>query len=159
MRLRSSRYFRRVGASIMLAALAAFLLQTAMIIVSEAAASTGSMPQPAVVLSGPVHFHDHLAGNVHSHGGNVAAGHVHHHALHDDHHVHHHAVHDDDDHDVDQPTNVLLGSFACTCAVLPAPIACAIVVAVVTDGEVAPEHLVGVEPDGLSRPPSTPSIA
>jgi hypothetical protein len=154
MRLRSFRAIRGIGASTMLVAVAAFLLQTAMIIVSQAAASTGSMPHPAVIISGAIHFHDNLAGNIHTHthADDDADGHVHT-APHADHH------HDDHD-DVDEPTNTPLWSFGCTSAVLPAPSACAIPVAVgVTAGEIAQEHLAGVEPDGLIRPPSTPSIA
>ena len=48
-----------------------------MIVVSQAAAAAGSMPEPAVILGGPVHLHDNLAGHVHAHGGDNAAGHVH----------------------------------------------------------------------------------
>ncbi len=61
----------------MLAAAVAFVQQGAMIIVSQAAAFAGSMPEPAVVLSGKVHIHDQLAGHVHMHSGRNTPGHVH----------------------------------------------------------------------------------
>src|SRR5262245_52560792 len=61
----------------MLAAMVAFVQQGAMIVASQAAAAGGVMPQPATMLSGSVHFHDSLAVNVHVHGGDKGAGHVH----------------------------------------------------------------------------------
>src|SRR5947199_355635 len=78
----------------MLVAMLAFVGQSAMIIVSNAAVSIGQMPQPAMALSGTVHIHDGLAGHVHIRGGNNKAGHVHQGVLHDN--------DDDDDRRPDQ---------------------------------------------------------
>ncbi len=61
----------------MVMAISAFVLQGAMISVSQAKAAAGAMPQPAITLSGSVHLHDKLAGQVYDHGGNNAEGHVH----------------------------------------------------------------------------------
>ena len=51
---------------------------------SQAMAAVGSMPGPSITLSGFVHFHDQLGGNVHSHGGDNSEGHVHAAPDHDD---------------------------------------------------------------------------
>jgi hypothetical protein len=61
----------------MFVAISAFMLQGVLISVSQAAAAAGTMLEPAVTLSGSVHFHDHLAGHVHDHGDNAVEGHVH----------------------------------------------------------------------------------
>ena len=61
----------------MLVATAAFVQQGAMIAASQAAASSGFMPQPATMLTGSVHFHDDLAVNLHVHGVHEGAGNVH----------------------------------------------------------------------------------
>jgi len=130
----------------MLVATAAFIQQGAMIAASQAAASGGFMPQPATMLSGPVHFHDHLAVNVHVHEGHKGAGHVHGPADFD---------HDDSDEAVKAP----VCSIGLTSAVMPA-IAYIVDCDVVRAAERLPHNrLDGVEPDGLSRPPSTPGIA
>src|SRR5215468_10410916 len=68
---------RRVASAVMLAAMAAFVQQSAMIVASEAAASFGVMPQPATMLNASVHFHDNLAVNLHVHAGHNGPGHVH----------------------------------------------------------------------------------
>jgi hypothetical protein len=130
----------------MLVAMAAFVQQGAMIAASQAAASGGFMPQPATMLSGPVHFHDHLAVNVHVHGGHEGPGHVHGPA--------------DLDHDEsDETMKAPVCSIGHTPAVMPA-VAYAVVCGVGRVAEHLPQdRLDGVEPDGLSRPPSTPSIA
>jgi hypothetical protein len=130
----------------MLAGMAAFIQQGAMITASQAAASGGFMPQPATMLSGSVHFHDDLAGNLHVHGGDNWAGHVHGPA--------------DLDHDEsDEGGPAPISSVGYTCAVLPA-VVYAVLYDVVNGAECLPHNrLDGVEPDGLSRPPSTPSIA
>jgi hypothetical protein len=130
----------------MLVAMAAFVQQGTMIAASQAAASGGFMPQPATMLSGPVHFHDNLAVNVHVHDGHKGAGHVHGPADLD---------HDESDEAVQAP----VCSVGHTCAVLPA-VAYAVLCDVVRAAESLPHgRLDGVEPDGPSRPPSTPSIA
>ena len=130
----------------MLVAMVAFVQQGAMIAASQAAASGGFMPQPATMLSGSVHFHDHLAVNVHVHGGDKGAGHV-------------HGPADLDHDDSDEAMKAPVCSVGHTCAVLPA-VAHAVLCDIVRAVECLPqERLDGVEPDGLSRPPSTPSIA
>src|SRR5262245_26621644 len=130
----------------MLAGMAAFIQQGAMIAASQAAASSGFMPQPATMLSGPVHFHDTLAVNVHVHGGHKGPGHVHGPADLD---------HDDSDEAIKAP----VCSVGHTCAVMPA-VAYAVVCGVGRAADHLPHNrLDGVEPDGLSRPPSTPGIA
>ena len=117
-----------------------------MIAASQAAASGGFMPQPASMLSGSVHVHDSLAGNLHVHGSANGAGHVHGPA--------------DLDHDEsDEGGKTLLWSCGHISAVMPAA-ACVVFCDVVRAAECLPRaRLDGVEPEGLSRPPSTPSIA
>jgi hypothetical protein len=131
----------------MLVAMAAFVQQAAMITLSQAAASLGSMPQPAVLLHGPVHLHDNLARHVHAHGGDHAVGHV-------------HGNSDHDDHDSDDIGKMPFLSLGATTAFLqgtgpwPAPLTIASTI------EDLPQNLLdGIEPDGLSRPPSIPGIA
>jgi hypothetical protein len=136
---------RRIANGLMVLALGAFLQQGVLIAVSQMVATTGSMPEPAVMLAGPVHLHDNLAGHVHAHGGNSEVGHVHHPGD---------LGHDDSD--------VAVGPFwslATTSAVLPMWTACAVSFDVVGTVERLPDgHLDGIEPDGLTRPPSTPSM-
>ncbi|MCK1425207.1 hypothetical protein IVB14_16080 [Bradyrhizobium sp. 180] len=127
----------------MFVAIWAFVLQVSLISVSQVKAAVGAMPMPAVTLSGSLHFHDQLAGHVHSHAGDDAEGHV----------------HDGPDHDDDGAPSVawdmfgtsiaspqfihVLGSFEVLGAI-ELPLARAIV---------------GVSPEALIRPPSTFSIA
>ena len=68
---------RRFARTIMFVAISAFMLQGVMISISQAAAATGTMVEPAVTLSGSLHYHNQLAGHVHDHGGEDAVGHVH----------------------------------------------------------------------------------
>jgi hypothetical protein len=146
MQLRHSR-LRRIATSLMVLAVGAFLQQGAMIAVSAVVAGTGSMPEPAVILAGPVHLHDNLAGHVHVHGGDSRAGHVHHTA-------------DLDHDDSDAAVKIPFWSLSSTSAVLAIWTACAVSFDVVSTVERLPDgHLDGIEPDGLNRPPSTPSIA
>jgi hypothetical protein len=130
----------------MLAAMVAFVQQGAMIVASQAAAAGGVMPQPATMLSETLHFHDNLAGNVHAHGGHKGAGHVHSPA--------------DVDHDEsDEGGKAPLCSLGHASAVIPA-VVFEVLYSVARVVDPAPHRrLQGVEPDGLSRPPSTPSIA
>ena len=149
---------RRLANGLMLLAALAFVKQSAMIGASQAAALAGSMPDPAVVLDGAIHFHDGLARHVHVHGGDTMPGHVHQAAHHDD-HVHH-AVHDDDDDDLDGPGQVVFWSLGCPAAVMPIIGTCAVPLEPVSAvGGALQDRPQGVEPDGLTRPPSTPSIA
>jgi hypothetical protein len=130
----------------MLAAMAAFIQQGAMIAASQAAASGGFMPQPATMVSGSVHFHDHLAVNMHVHDGHKGAGHV-------------HGPGDFDHDDSDEVIKTPVCSIGLTSAIMPA-VAYIVVCGVIHAAEQLPQdRLDGVEPDGLSRPPSTPGIA
>jgi hypothetical protein len=146
MRLRLYPCLRRIARGLMLAAAVAFVQQGAMILASQAVAFTGSMPEPAVVLSGKVHVHGELAANVHVHGGDTAAGHV------------HNAIdHDDDDVDTGK---TLCWSLAGTSIVLPVVETRSVSFdVVVVIRSVRDDRRDGFNPDGLSRPPSTPSIA
>ena len=147
MRSRLYRRLRRITSSLMLLAMAAFVQQDAMIAVSQAAAFSGSFPQPAVTLSGAIHLHDNLAGHVHVHGHHNKAGHVHHTA-------------DFDHPDSDQIANPPLCSLGCPSIVIPIVGGCAPLFDVVSAGERPPhDRLEGIEPEGLNRPPSTPGIA
>lgn len=146
MRSRLRRYVELTARGFMLAALMAFVQQGAMIAASQAAAFAGSMPAPASSVHGKLHVHDALAGNMHMHGGNNAAG-----------HVHQGPDHDDDGADAGK---MLCWSLGATSAVLPACVACGLALEVA--GAVparARDAFESVRPDGLSRPPSTPSIA
>ncbi len=138
---------RRFVSSLMLVAMAAFVQQAAMITLSQAAASLGSMPQPAVVLLGLVHLHDNLAANVHAHGSDHAVGHVHSYSDHDDH----------DSDDIGKTPFLSLGS---TTAFLQGAGPWQAPLTIASTIEYLPQNLLdGIEPDGLSRPPSIPSIA
>jgi hypothetical protein len=117
-----------------------------MIVVSRAAAAAGIMDDPAVTLSGPVHLHNHLAGHVHAHGGDNSAGHV-------------HGGPDPDHRDSDEAASTPFWSLGGASAVLPVAATSGVPLDVVVAGERLDVRLEGVEPDGLSRPPSTPSIA
>src|SRR6266566_3006968 len=68
---------RRIASGLMLLAMVAFIQQSAMIAASQALASAGSMADPAVTLSGSVHYHNSLARHVHIHGSHDSIGHIH----------------------------------------------------------------------------------
>jgi hypothetical protein len=146
---------RRFARTIMFLAIAAFMLQGVMVSVSQAAAATGMLPEPAVTLSGSLHYHGQLAGHVHDHGDESAAGHVHHEGA----AGHVHGV-PEPDHD-DQSTD-----FSSYWSIFSASIAIPTVLTVIpSSGFVEriglPSRLKadGVEPAALTRPPSTLSIA
>jgi hypothetical protein len=126
----------------MLLAMLAFVQQSAMVAASQALASVGSMSDPAVTLSGPVHYHNSLARHVHIHGNSV--GHVHTTA--------------DIDHDSDE-ANTPLWSLGCASAVIPVTAISEVSFEIVRADERLHVRLEGIRPDGLNRPPSTPSRA
>jgi hypothetical protein len=117
-----------------------------MIAASQARASAGILPDPAIALSGPVHVHDHLAGHVHVHGGTNAAGHV------------HSAADLDDDDDADGIGHPPIWSLGGAAAVIPLMEVSAASFETVRVDECRHERGEGVEPEGLNRPPSTPGI-
>jgi hypothetical protein len=128
----------------MLVSTFAFLVQATMIMVSQVSAATGSMPQPAVFLSGSLHYHDPLARHVHVHHGEDQIGHV----------------HGPFDHDEGNATPhssfVTLGVAA---IVLPEMDIRLPPVPLTAPPCPFATPLIGVSPDGLNRPPSTPDIA
>jgi hypothetical protein len=145
MRLALHRQLRRTASMMMLlAAAVAFLAQGTMIAVSQAAAANGSMPQPAVIVSGALHYHDPLARHFHIHHDKDAAGHV----------------HEPDDHDDDGIARTSFVTLGTAAADIPAAATCT-PACVVSDAQPCPiqARLKGVQPDGLNRPPSTPDIA
>jgi hypothetical protein len=144
MRFRLHARLRRIASGLMLLAMFAFVQQSAMIAASQALASAGSMSDPAVTLNGPVHYHNSLARHVHIHGGHDSVGHVHDTA--------------DIDHDIDD-ANTPFWSLGCTSAVIPVTAISAVSFGIVRAAERPHVHLEGIRPDGLTRPPSTPSIA
>ncbi|WP_018321833.1 hypothetical protein [Bradyrhizobium sp. WSM2793] len=128
----------------MFMAISAFVLQATLISVSQVKASVGAMPTPSVTLSGSLHFHDQLAGHVHSHGGDSADGHV----------------HDGPDHDDDE------GAPSLSWNIFGASIASPQFINLVSSFDVlgtfelpVMRPIVGVRPEALIRPPSTFSIA
>jgi len=131
----------------MLAATLAFIAQGTMVLVSQIAAANGSMPHPAVTVSGSLHYHDPLARHFHVHHGQDAG------------HVHEPADHDAD-HDDDGVAHTLLVTLGAIPADLPAPITCA-PSSVPSGASPCPvqARLEGIQPEGLNRPPSTPDIA
>jgi hypothetical protein len=128
----------------MLLAMVAFVQQGAMIAASEALAAAGSMIDPAVTLSGSIHYHNNLARHVHVNGSHNSVGHVHNTS--------------DSDHATDE-ANTPFWSLGCTSAVIPVMGISAVSFEIVRADERPHVRLEGVQPDGLNRPPSTPSIA
>lgn len=128
----------------MFVAMAAFVLQVTLISISQANAAVGTMPAPSVTMSGSLHFHDQLAGHVHSHGGDDAAG-----------HVHDGADHDDEEGGPSQTWNMFGTSIA---SPLFMTLLSPFQVLIPVELPVA-QAIVGVRPDELTRPPSTFSIA
>jgi len=127
----------------MLLAAIAFVVQGASAVISQSAAATGFMPQPAEMAGGGVHFHGQVAHILHEHDG-AGAGHVHNSA-------------DPRHHDLDDEAPAW--SLNCTCAVIPQPAMWTVAFAIAGKVERLPQlHLAGIEPEALSRPPSTPDI-
>ena len=131
---------RRIASGLMLLAMFAFVQQSAVISASLALASAGRMTDPAVTLSGSLHYHNELARHVHVHGAHNSVGHVH------------------DTADIDE-ANTPLWSLGCTSAIIPVIAVSAGLFEIVRAAERPHIHLEGIRPDGLNRPPSTPSIA
>jgi hypothetical protein len=142
MRFRPYTRLRQVASGLMLLAMVAFVQQSAMIAASQALASAGFMSDLAVTLSGPVHYHDSLARHVHVHGS--SSGHVHKTA--------------DIDHDSDEGSP-LFWSLGGVSAIIPALVISAVSFEIVRADQRPYVRLEGIRPDGLNRPPSTPSIA
>jgi hypothetical protein len=140
MRFRLHARLRRIASGLMLLGMVAFVQQSAMIAASQALASAGSMSDPAVTLSGPVHYHDSLARHVHVHDG--TSGHIH--------------KTTDIDSDKGSP---LFWSLGCVQAVIPALAISAVSFEIVRVDQRPYVRLEGIRLDGLNRPPSTPSIA
>jgi hypothetical protein len=126
----------------MLLAMVAFVQQSAMVAASQALASAGSLADPAVTLSGSLHYHNDLARHVHIHGNPVG-------------HVHTTADVDHDPDDASTPFWTLGGASA----VIPVIAISAVVFEIVRADERPHVRLEGIRPEGLNRPPSTPSIA
>ena len=131
----------------MLLAVTAFLVQGADAIVARAGAAVGYIPQPAHMATGMLHFHGHISHVVdHDHDHGDEAGHVHDPA--------------NPLHPEDAGGDLLVWSVTGTAAILPL----AVVVTIVRPATAKPQaslqaRLTGVEPEGLCRPPSIPSIA
>jgi hypothetical protein len=142
MRFRLQARLRRIASGLMLLAMVVFVQQGAMIAASQALASAGSMIDPAVTLSGSVHYHNSLARHVHVHGNSV--GHVHKTA--------------DIDHDSDEASTPFW-SLGGASAVIPVVAVSAVSFEMVRAYKSSHVRLEGIQPDGLNRPPSTPSIA
>ena len=142
------RFVRHTAIGLMLLAALAFVQQGALIKESEAMAWAGILAAPAVELDGSWHVHDSLARHVHMHGGNNGAGHV------------HKAADHQHDEDVDGTAPTMFWTLGSAPAVMPVTPACVVSFAV-ANAIGAPRQGCpdGFEPDGLSRPPSTPSIA
>lgn len=130
----------------MFLAISAFLLQNVVISVSQAAALSGVLPEPAVVLNGSIHYHGHLAGQVHDHDGDSAEGHVHSSSTPDH----------EDDGGFTPSFSALFGVFMAipefTALANPSDF-----IGLVQLPQ--SEKVGGIDPSALIRPPSTPSIA
>ncbi len=126
----------------MVMAISAFVLQGALISISQALAAVEIMPQPSVTLNGSAHFHDQLTGHVHDHGSN-SEGHV----------------HNGPDLDKDGGLNLCWSIFGAS-IIIPARVALFRSYELLGIVELpALQTADGVEPGGLIRPPSTFSIA
>ncbi len=132
----------RLARTLMFLAVGALLLQTVMMPISQASATSGVPLEPAVALNGSMHYHGHLVGHVHIHNGDVAEGHVHGPA----------------DHDRD-----LAPSFCmvfCVSVTIPTAPVLTCQFRLVGLVRLPPsERADGIDPGSLIRPPSTLSIA
>jgi hypothetical protein len=145
MRLVRNPRLRRIVSGIMLLAIAAFLQQGSFAISAQAAAAVGFMPQPAEIVIGSIHVHGKVGGHVHKHDSENAAGHTHDHAHHGE---------------VDEPGSTLFWTLGGLSAVLSQAASATLAFITLSAEQAArADHCDGIEPDGSSRPPSTPSIA
>ena len=147
LRLRRSAWFHRLACTLMVLAALAFTHQGAMAGVAQAAASVGVIVEPAVPVSGPVHYHGDVARHFHAHADQADVGHTHDHG-------------DLDHDDGDKHASPAICAIGVCCAVSASPVNCVLPVAHAI--RIAPGFdaaVSGVEPDNLQRPPSTPSIA
>jgi len=97
------------------------------------------------MLNASVHFHDNLAVNLHVHASHNGAGHV-------------HGPTDADHDEADDGGKALVFSGGHIFAMMPVP-ACAVLCDSVRTIELhSIGRVVGFEPDGLNRPPSTPGM-
>jgi hypothetical protein len=136
---------RRFAASVILLAAIALVHQGAVTAVSQAAAAIGLMPEPAVKLSEIVHYHGNLARHVHTHDGDQIG------------HVHDPVGIDFDGSD----SRVSAAVFALGVASVIVPVAASCPLTFARAARIAlplSNRLTGIDPEALSRPPSTPSI-
>jgi hypothetical protein len=146
---RSSRFATLGVRTAMFLAIFAFMVQGVLVWNSQMAAATGLLPEPAVTISGSVHYHDALAGNVHDHAGENGEGHVHDVST----------VDHDDDH-MKQTGCVSICSLFVASVSFPSIASVAAPASVATAIDVPPsERRPGIDPAALTRPPSTSSIA
>lgn len=144
MQPRSHLRLLSIARTFMFLAISALLLQNVVISVSQAAALSGILPEPAVVLNSSMHYHGHLAGHVHEHDGDSGEGHVHSPSA------------PDDDGGFAPSVSTLFGVFAAL------PVFTALAHPSDFIGLVQlprSEKADGIDPGALTRPPSTPSIA
>ncbi|WP_040673755.1 hypothetical protein [Nitrobacter sp. Nb-311A] len=136
--------FLPLARMMMFLAVGTLLVQTMMMSISQVSAAAGVLPEPAVVLSGSMHYHGHLAGHVHVHHGDIAEGHVHSQA--DRHH--------------DGDFAPLLCILFCMSVTIPTAPILSDPTGFVGFVQLPPsERADGIDPAALIRPPSTPSIA
>ncbi|CAN7487175.1 hypothetical protein LJR220_004420 [Bradyrhizobium sp. LjRoot220] len=143
-RCRLTHRMRGFARTMMFLAVSAFMLQGTLIAVSQASAAAGLMLEPSVTLNGTVHIHDRLAGHVHDHD-HSDVGHVHDPAA--------------PDYDFDGANSSFWTIFGASVTVSTFD---ALVIPFDFAGRVEPpavQRANGVEPDALTRPPRTLSIA
>lgn len=142
-----TKFIVRAVRSTMILATLALVLQTVLVWNSQMAAALGSMPQPAVVITGALHYHDALAGNVHDHEGGEG-------------HVHHAPDADHDDNHLDKAGCVSICSLFAASISFPSTAQVALPYGVALDRDVpSSEWAQGIDPAALTRPPSISSIA
>ncbi len=146
MQRRPHPHLLKLARTLTFVAISAFLLQNVVISVSQAAALSGVLPEPAVVLNGSTHYHGHLAGHVHEHDGGSAEGHVHGPSTPDH----------DDDGGFAPSFSTLFGIFMAipefTGLAHPSDFIGLVALPQSVEAD-------GIDPGALIRPPSTPSIA